>query len=555
MRNIREVLRLKLELKLGDRQTAQACRISRSTVSLYVNKAKVAGITWPLAPDLDDHALEELLFKHTYTKHQPGIDLQSGPGFGSESGVSVKPTKSNEPDWNHIHTELQRKGVTRLLLWREYQASIEQPLGYTAFTKHYRAWHQTRDLSMRQMHKAGEKIFVDYAGLTLPIQDASTGEITRAQIFVAAFGASNYVFVEATRSQSSEDWLGSHVRMLSYFGGVPEIIVPDNLKAGVTHPSFYEPELNRAYTEFAEHYGLAVIPARVRKPKDKAKVEVAVQIVEREILAPLRNRTFFDLFEINQAIQELLEQLNHKPFQKLEGCRASAFKTIDLPALKPLPLERFVISQWRKAKVNIDYHIEVDGHYYSVPYKFARVQVDLRLTSRTVEVFLQNKRIASHVRVADLLKHKGRHTTISEHMPKSHQRHGDWTPARLIAWAGTTGPFTQRVVQELLEARTHPEQGYRSCLGLLRLAKLFGSERLEAGCKRADSLGLYSYKSVQSILQKKLDLEPLRIEDNRRDVHLVHANLRGAAYYQNQNDQPLEPESDAVPEEVESLKA
>ncbi len=347
-----------------------------------------------------------------------------------------------------MHLELKRKGVTRRLLWQEYQTRGEYQYAYSTFTTHYKAWLSGQRISMRQIHKAGEKVFVDYAGMSVPITNQDTGETTAAQVFVATLGASNYTFCEATRTQGLEDWLGSHKRTFEYFGGVPEIVVPDNLKSGVKSPSYYEPEINRAYTEFAEHYGLAVIPARVRKPKDKAKVEVHVQIVERDILAPLRDRTFFSLIEANTAIRELLELLNTKPFQKLEGSRKTVFATLEKPVLKALPVEQFQISEWRKAKINIDYHLEIDGHYYStgcspvrrldVPYKFVRESVDVRLTRNTVEVFSKGKRIASHVRVADLPKYRGRHTTITEHMPKAHQRYSDWSP-RSYRHPGTTG--------------------------------------------------------------------------------------------------------------------
>jgi transposase len=517
MRHVREILRLH-SLNLSSRQIGISCRISKTTVSNTIKRAQAAGITWPIPEHLDDLTLEQNVF----CKEEPAHALD--PNEPTE-------TRTGQVDWSKVSLELKRKGVTRRLLWHEYHARGEFKFVYSTFTTQYKAWQSNQRVSMRQIHKAGEKVFVDYAGMTIAITNQETGEITPAQVFVATLGASNYTFCEATRTQAVEDWLGSHKRMLEYFAGVPEIVVPDNLKSGVKSPSYYEPEINRAYTEFAEHYGLAVIPARVRKPKDKAKVEVHVQIVEREILAPLRNRTFFSLIEANTAIRELLEVLNARPFQKLEGSRKSMLETLDKPELKALPAEAFQISKWRKAKINIDYHLEIDGHYYSVPYKFVRENVDVRLTRNTLEVFHTGKRIASHARVADLPKYRGRHSTITEHMPKAHQKHSEWTPQRLVNWANQTGPCTAKVVQTILETRTHPEQGYRSCLGLLRLGKSYGADRLEAACKRADHLRAYSFKSVQSILQNNLDLKPMQLEENQREMQFVHGNLRGAAYY------------------------
>jgi transposase len=520
MRHVREILRLH-NLNLSSRQIGISCRISKTTVNNTIKRAQAAGITWPIPDHLDDLTLERTVFTF---KPIPSESLDP-------SSNDPVPVIEGQLDWSVVHLELKRKGVTRRLLWQEYQARGEYQHVYSTFTTQYKAWLVAGRVSMRQIHKAGEKVFVDYAGMTLNITNQNTGETTPAQVFVATLGASNYTYCEATLTQAVEDWLASHQRMLEYFTGVPEIVVPDNLKSGVKSPSYYEPEINRAYTEFAEHYGLAVIPARVRKPKDKAKVEVHVQIVEREILAPLRDRTFFSLIEANTAIKELLENLNSRPFQKLEGSRKTVFEKLEKPELKALPVEVFQISEWRKAKINIDYHLEVDGHYYSVPYKFVRESVDVRLTRYTLEVFHNGKRIASHARVADLPKHHGRHSTITEHMPKAHQRYREWSPQRLVNWATQTGSSTARVVQSILESRAHPEQGFRSCLGLLRLGKTFGNDRLEAACKRADYLRAYSFKSVQSILQNKLDLKPIVLEENQQDVQLKHGNLRGAAYY------------------------
>lgn len=510
MRKIREVLRLRWDLGLSDRQIAKSCQLSRSTINGYIGRAQVAGLSWPLPAELDDEALEERLF----------------PG---SAGVDY--SRKAVPDWEGVSKELKRKGVTLFLLWQEYK--LEHPSGfeYSSFTLKYRQWRKERNLSMRQHYKAGEKLFVDYAGLTLALTDPSTGEVKDAQVFVAVLGASNYTYAEATWTQQLEDWLGSHKRALEFFGGVPEIIVPDNLTSGVKSPSYYEPDINRAYTEFAEHYGVAVIPTRVRKPKDKAKVEVGVQVVERQILAPLRHRTFFSLKDANDALRTLLLQLNDKPFQKQTGSRKSLFDEVEKAVLRPLPLEAYVLANWKKATVHVDYHVHLDGHYYSVPYQYVGASVELRFTQHTLEVFLKGKRIASHHRVLNT-ERKGGHTTLKEHMPERHKFRGEWTPERFVHWAQKSGEHTAQVVEAMLRSRPHPEQGFRACLGVMRLAKTYGEERLEAACKRACYLQSYSYKSVESILKHKLDQEPLpETKAERPATQQPHRNLRGADYY------------------------
>ena len=511
MRKIREALRLKWGLGIAERQTAKSCRISRSTLWEYLRRAKDAGLSWPLPDDLDDAALEVLLF-------------QGDPNRGM---------RRPEPDWLEIHRERKRKGVTLLLLWQEYIAQYPNGYGYVTFTTKYRKWRGGLDATMRQDHKAGEKLFVDYAGVTMSIADAHSGEMRDAQVFVATLGASNYTYAEASWTQGLEDWLSSHRRALEFFGGVPELIIPDNLKAGVKSPCYFEPELNRGYAEFAEHYGVAIVPARVRKPRDKAKVETGVQVVERWILAPLRHRTLFSLFEANEAIRELLEELNDRPFQKLPGSRRSAFEELDQPRLRSLPTEPYAPATWKKAKVNIDYHVEVAGHYYSVPSPLLREQVELRLTQTTVEIFHKGKRVASHRRLPEESCYRGRHSTISEHMTAGHRHHAEWTPERLVQWAKKTGEHTAKVALEILASRPHPEQGFRSCLGLMRLGKTYGHERLEAACRRACHFRAYSFKSVQSILQRKLDAEPLpeAVATKAVSTDQGHRNVRGPGYY------------------------
>jgi transposase len=356
--------------------------------------------------------------------------------------------------------------------------------------------------------------------------DSSTGEIHEAQVFVAVLGASNYTYCEATWTQSIPDWISSHTRAFEFFGGVPELIIPDNLKSGISKACRYEPDLNPSYQEMATHYGCAVVPTRVRRPRDKAKVEVAVQVVERWILARLRNVTFFSLAELNSQIRRLITELNTQPFQKLQGSRRALFESLDRPALKALPADPYVYAEWKKARVNIDYHIEVDGHYYSVPYQLVRHEVDVRMTRRIVEVFHKARRVTSHIRSYQ----KGRHTTLREHMPKAHQQYLDWTPERLVRWARKTGTATSQVVEQILRSRPHPQQGFRSCLGIMRLGKEYGPQRLEAASKRALSIGGPSFKSIQAILKAGLDKRPL-VETSQQTPVIRHHNIRGAQYY------------------------
>lgn len=413
-----------------------------------------------------------------------------------------------------------------MLLWQEYKAAHPDGYQYSRFCELYRSWQGKLDLVMRQDHRAGEKLFVDYAGQTAEVTCPDTGEVREAQIFVAVLGASNYTYAEATWSQALPDWIGSHQRAFHFFGGVPEIVVPDNLKSGVTQAHRYEPDLNPTYQDLASHYGVAVLPARVRHPRDKAKVEAGVQLVERWILAALRGHTFFSLDELNEAISELLDRLNDRPFQKLEGSRRSLFETLERKALRPLPTNSYVYAEWKKARVHIDYHVEIEGHYYSVPYQHVKHQVDVRLTAMTVECFFKGRRIASHRRSL----RKGHHTTVKEHMPPSHRHVAEWTPERMTRWAARTGEATAELVANVMASRTHPQQGYRTCLGILRLGDSYGPERLEAAARRALAIGATTYKSVASILQNGLDSRPLPGTDEA-DMPVEHGNIRGAAYY------------------------
>ena len=506
MRKTKEVFRLKFDCKLSNRKIAESCLMARSTVAEYLFRFQRAALSWPLPEAMDDAQIEELLF--------PSTSLTSN-------------TERLLPDWLYIHSELRRKGVTLSLLWQEYKVQYPAGYQYSQFCYRYRQWAKKIDPVMRQEHRAGEKLFVDYAGMTIPVYDRQAAKTREAQIFVAVLGASNYCFTEATWTQSLPDWIVSHARAFAYFGGVPRIVVPDNLKTGITKACFYEPDINPTYLDMANHYGTVVIPARVRKPKDKAKVETGVQIVERWILARLRDHQFFGLHQLNQAITILLAELNQKPFQKLPGSRKSLFEDLDRPALKPLPVCPYQYAEWKKARVNIDYHIEVDRHYYSVPYLLIQKQLDVRIMPSTLECFYKNKRVASHIRSYQ----QGWHTTVKEHMPKSHQKWAEWTPQRFIHWAGKIGPQTVQLIENILNSRPLPQQGFRSCLGVLRLAKSYGDQRLEAACKRAVAIGGVSYRSVESILKHNLDQKPL-LDEAVAIIPISHINIRGAHYYQ-----------------------
>ena len=504
MRKVREVLRLYFAAKLSIRAIARSLGSSPSTVGEYLRRAKVAGLSWPLPASLDEAGLERRLFP------------------APPSPRAARPL----PDWSRLHRELRRKGVTLSLLWEEYKAVHPEGLQYSRFCEQYRSWAARVDLVMRQEHRAGEKLFVDYAGQTAAVVDPETGAVRAAQVFVAVLGASSYTFAEATWTQTLADWTASHVRAFEFFGGCPEIVVPDNLRSGVRRAHRYEPDLNPTYSDLARHYGVAVLPARVRRPRDKAKAEVAVQVVERWILAALRHRTFFSLAELNMAVTALLERLNTRPFRKLEGSRRAQFERLDRPALRPLPASPYVFAEWKTVRVHIDYHVEVGGHYYSVPHALVRRQLDARVTARTVECFHRGQRVASHVRSA----RRGRHTTAPEHMPEQHRQMGEWPPERFLRQAGRIGPSTAALVAAVLKARRHPQQAFRSCLGLLRLAKCHGDARMEAAAARALAIGSYSYRSVESILKHRLDEAGAAPTEPAAPVE--HDNLRGPLYYQ-----------------------
>ena len=504
MRHIREVLRLRWELGLSVRATARGCGLTHPTVLKYVQRAEACGLSWPLPAQWDDTELERRMF--------PPLPPSRVP----------RP----EPDWPTVHREMKRKGVTLQLLWDEYKAAYPHGYQYSGFCARYRRWLGRLDVVMRQDHRAGEKLFVDYAGQTAGVIDRETGEVRPAQIFVAVMGASNYTYAEATWSQRLEDWIGSHGRAMAYLGAAPEIVVPDNLKSGVRRAHRYEPQLNRTYREWGEHYGVAILPARPARPRDKAKVEAGVLVVERWILARLRDRRVFSLAELNEAIGELLERLNARPFKKLPGCRRSLFESLDCPAMRPLPPRPYEYAEWKKVRVHIDYHVEIQRHHYSVPYPLVKQQLTARVSAHAVELLHKGRRVASHRR-----SHRpGGHTTVAEHMPKAHRAYAEWTPQRLVRWAENSGVSTAALVQQILATRVHPQQGFRSCLGLMRLGKRYGDKRLEAACRRALALGAHAYKSVESILKNGLDRKPLPPATPEPPA-IDHRNLRGPDYY------------------------
>lgn len=508
MQKIREVLRLRLGEGLSLRQVSLATGVPFTTAGDYVRRAEAAGVTWPLPADLGDEQLQALVGP---SKSQARVDRPM-------------------PDYKVVHREMMRKGVTLALLWTEYRESFPDGYGYTQFCDHYRQWKRHLNAVMRQDHKAGEKLFIDFPGDKIPIYDTKTMQVAfHAELFVAVLGASSYLHAEVIVSQELEHWLAAHVSALEHLEGAPAVFVPDNLKSGVTKSHRYEPDVNASYEDMAAHYGVAVIPARAYKPRDKSKVEAGVLLCERWIMAKLRNCRFTSIEEANLAVAGLVDWLNDRPFKKLEGTRRSLFETIDRPALRPLPAERYEFARFRDAKVAFDYHVQGEDprHYYSVPHTLIGEVVRIRTTALVVEILYKGRRVASHVR--DRAPNK--YTTDPSHMPESHKRYAEWSPARIVSWAEKTGPATAELVSEIMERRPHPEQGFRSCLGIIRLGQRHGEERLEAACKRALHVHSYSYRSVESILKNKLDEKPLPGTTEQLS-HPTHDNVRGAGYYE-----------------------
>jgi transposase len=508
MRQLREIFRQKFELGLAHRAIARSVGVSLGAVATAVSRARTMGLGWAQVEALGDDALEERL-------------------YGGRGGKRAD--RAPLPDAAQLHIELRRTGVTLQLLHLEYLERNPNGYRYTAFCAHYSRWLATRSPPMRQVHLAGAKLFVDYSGKKPVIVDSKTGEVTEVELFVGVLGASNYTYAQATRTQRVGDWIGSHVRAFEEMGGVAHAMVPDQLKSGVSVSCRYEPGIQRSYAEMARHYGTVILPARPGHARDKAKVEAGVRIAQRWILARLRNQTFFSLEELNERIAELVVELNDRTMRVYGASRRELFERLDHPALLPLPEKRFEWGEWKSVTVNIDYHVEFDHHYYSVPHALVHAKLDARATAMVVEIFGPSGRVTSHVRSFE----RGRHTTQSEHMPKSHQKHAEWTPSRIVHWAETMGPQTAALASAILADRPHPEQGYRSCLGILRLAKRYGEVRVEAACARAMSAGARSYRHVESILKHGLDRAPAT-ESTRpaTQLPLLHSNVRGRGYYQ-----------------------
>ena len=502
MRKVSEVLRLSLGHKLSIRQVARGCNLARSTVADYLGRARVAGLSWPLPADLTEERLDALLFPIKQTGERQSM-----------------------PEMGYLRHEMRRSSVTLQLLWEEYRRDTPGGYGYSQFCNLYRDWLARQEITLRQEHKAGQKLFVDYAGDTIPITDPATGKVTPACLFVAVLGCSNYTYAEVTASQDLADWIGAHVHAFEYMKGVAAILVPDNTKCGVSRPCRYDPDINPTYQDLAEHYGVVVIPARKGKARDKAKVENGVLLSERWLLAALRHQTFFSIAEANQAVWGLLKRLNEHPFKKLPGSRLEVFERQERPLLKALPERRYELAEWKRGMAHIDYHVELDGHYYSVPYTRIRQEVQIRYTRTSVEIFHKGQRVAAHARSFV----RGGHTTLFEHRPPAHQKHLEWTPERIAAWAAKTGPNCQAVVRRIMEERRLPEHAFRPCLGVIRLGSRYGQERLEQACFRAMSLGVVAYRHIESMLKNGRDRLPPREEPDVSGV--VHENIRGAGYY------------------------
>jgi transposase len=505
MRKVRDLLRLCWEGGLSSRQAARSLGIASSTASEHLQRARRAGLDWAQVQALDDEALEAKLFPHEAAAAKVGRSL---------------------PDIAYLKRELAKPDVTLMLMWEEYRRDHPDGYQYSRFCELVGRELRRLDLVLRQDHRGGEKTFVDWAGRTVSIVDMDTGETRPASIFVAVLGASSYTFLEAFPDQKLASWIRAHVHAYEFFGGVTTLTIPDNTKTAVKGPNYFEPELHPLYEDLASHYGTAILPARVRRPRDKAKVEVAVQVVQRWVLARLRNRTFFSLNELNAALAELRAELNDRPFRHMRGSRRSLFEEIDRPVLRPLPAERYQWVDWRTAKVGPDYHVQFDQRLYSVPFRLVGEQVELRVSPAVVEVLHKGRRVASHLRAYG----GQRFVTAREHMPSSHRRYAEWTPERMRAWAAEVGPATAELVAGLLERRPHPEQGFRSALGVIRLAKTYPTQRVEAACRRAVELGAYSYRSVQSLLRSGLDQRPAGPAERPQPLPL-HENIRGSAYY------------------------
>lgn len=502
MRQLRQMLRLAQE-GVSTRDIGRRLGVARSTIQDNLKRATAAGLIWPLPENLTDDALEKRLF--------------------ARAGVKTGARRRVEPDWAELSRELKRPGVNMMILWEEYRAAHPEGYGYSRFCDLFRGFEQRLTPVMRQHHVAGDKVFVDYSGKRIGIVNPATGEIREAEIFVAVLGASNLTYAEATWTQKLPDWTSAHVRMFRFFDGTPRLLVPDNLKSGVHKASFYDPEINRTYGALASHYGVGVLPARPRKPRDKAKVEAGVRFAQSYILGRLRRRIFFSLAECNGAIALAVEAMNSRPMRKLGISRRELFEKIERDALRPLPETDWEFAEWRRARVSIDYHIEVDGFFYSVPHALIQAEVDVRATARIIEIFYRGQRVGLHERRAM----GRRHGTDPEHMPSSHRRYAAWTPDRFRRWAAQIGQNTERLIAAVLASRRHPEQGFRTCLGILKLYRGVDPGLAEAVSARALEIGALSCKNVAALLARK----PATAKENATATLIDHANLRGPGYY------------------------
>jgi len=503
MRQIRQILRLHHEGE-SDRQISRMLGIARSTVQDNLERARKAGVSWPVPVELTDDVLEQRLFART--------------------GVKAGRRRNEEPDWATLSRELKRPGVNLMVLWEEYRQAHPEGYGYSRFCDLFREFELKLSPVMRQHHVAGEKVFVDYSGKKLAIADPKTGEVRDAEIFVAVLGASSYTYAEATWTQTLPDWIGAHVRMFRFFGGVTRVVVPDNLKSGVNKASFYEPEINRSYAKMAAHYGVTIIPARPYRPRDKAKVEAGVRVAQTYILGRLRHQTFFSLQEANRAIEQVLKDMNSRVMRRLGQSRSDLFESIEKPALRSLPASEYEFAEWKLARVAPNYHVEAEHYFYSVPHELLRAQVDVRITERTIEVFHRGERVAAHARRYGGLPYG----TLPEHMPSAHRRYAEWTPQRFESWAATIGPNTQGLVIAILANRPHPEQGFRTCFGIMKLFRGIDRTRAEAVATRALAIGALNCRSVESILKNNLDRALAAAESA---AAIEHPNLRGKGYF------------------------
>jgi len=509
MRQIREMLRLCVCNKMKDREVARAIRTSHRTVGLNLHKYLSLGLTWEEFEKKSDAELE--------------------PVFKKKRPVDTR-RQDLEAQFTYIERELVKTGVTLFTLWEEYRSGRLFSYEYSQFCKHFQNWQAVRDVRMHFEHKAGDKLFVDFTGDKLQITDRETGSVTAVDVFVAALGCSQMAYIEAVPSQKACDWIMANSNALEYFGGSPAAIVPDNLRSGVTKSDRYEPEINRNYADFARHYGLVILPARVRKYRDKALVENTVRTIYQRVFAKIRNEVFYSIDELNERIWELLEEHNGKGFQQKDGSRRSRFEELERSALKPLPSRRFEYREQQSGMtVPYDYHVKLkeDKHFYSVPWRYHRQPIYMLYTATDVEIYLNKadpERIALHRRD----RRKWGYTTVPEHMPSHHRFVAEWSAERFVRWAAETGPWTKEVVEKIMAQCGHPEQGFHMSMGVINLAKKFGKERLEMACKRAVMFKVYRYKAVRNILEKGIEREG---EEEAPRPLSEHENIRGPSYY------------------------